>query len=145
MNWWHRKTNFDHVWVLFILLVVMFIVIFVQAMAARAEGCLTIDVPPGAVVSQYDGDTFDIFTFGSPSKVAIRVLGVDTPEIKTKQPGALEAKEFTRQWLTKGPFKVSTCGKRTFERIVSLVERDGDTLARALIDAGHGKKAVGGL
>ena len=140
-NWWHRK-QIDHVWFLFAVLVVMFIIIFMQAVLSRAEGCLTITVPSGAVLNNYDGDTFELFTFTSPSSVRVRVLGVDTPEVKSRQPGSAEAKEFTRQWLAKGPFQLSTCGRRTFERIVGLVSRGDETLAQALIAAGHGVKAL---
>jgi len=106
---------------------------------AHATSCLSIDVPAEAVVSQYDGDTFDVFTFGSPSSVRIRVQGVDTPERKGQQPGWEAAREFTRQWLAKGPFHINTCGKRTFERIEGDVTRGSDRLADALIAAGHGK------
>ena len=104
-----------------------------------ATSCLSIEVPPEAIVSQYDGDTFDVFTFGSPSSVRIRVQGVDTPERKGQQPGWEAAREFTRQWLAKGPFHINTCGKRTFERIEGDVTRGSDRLADALIAAGHGK------
>ena len=52
--------------------------------------------------SVYDGDTL---TLNDGSKV--RLLGIDTPEIKEKQPFALEAKEYTKKychekdiWLT---------------------------------------------
>lgn len=99
---------------------------------------LRILVPPAAVIEQPDGDTFHLFTFGVPSTVEIRVQGVNTPEKPTKKvpsPGFLPAKEFTKAWLAKGPFLVTTTGVRTLSRIVASVERDGELLAQALIDA----------
>lgn len=113
------------------MLVLLTVMVFIVGVSSAAS-CLSVDVPPGAVVSQYDGDTFEVFTFGSPDKVSIRVQGVDTPERKTKEPGWEAAREFTRQWLAKGPFRVDTCGKRSFERIVAEVMRDGESLADAL-------------
>ena len=152
-SWWARRYQFEHIWLLFVLWVAFITILVVQlidVLTARAEACLSIDVPPSAVVSQYDGDTFELFTFGSPPTVSIRVLGVNTPELSKKkgvpdQPGSREAKEFTRQWLAKGPFHVSTCGTHTFDRIVAMVDRDGEVLADALIQAGHGKKVAGRL
>ncbi|KAL7536872.1 hypothetical protein ACHAXR_007454 [Thalassiosira sp. AJA248-18] len=51
----------------------------------------------------YDGDTLTLGDNGS----RVRLLGIDTPEIKEKQPFALEAKEYTKKychekdiWLT---------------------------------------------
>lgn len=113
------------------MLVLLAAMVFVVGVS-NAASCLSIDVPPGAVVSQYDGDTFEVFTFGSPDRVAIRVQGVDTPERKGKQPGWEAAREFTKRWLASGPFRVDTCGKRSFERIVAEVSRDGESLADAL-------------
>jgi endonuclease YncB( thermonuclease family) len=99
---------------------------------------LRIVVPPAAVIEQPDGDTFHLFTFGVPSMIAIRVQGVDTPERPTKtkpSPNYQAAKDFTKAWLAKGPFTVTTTGVRSLERIVAIVERDGELLAQALIDA----------
>lgn len=99
---------------------------------------LRILVPPSAVIEQPDGDTFHLFTFGVPSTIAIRVQGVDTPERPTKNrpsPNFHAAKDFTKAWLAKGPFLVTTTGVRSLERIVAIVERDGELLAQALIDA----------
>jgi endonuclease YncB( thermonuclease family) len=96
-----------------------------------------IDVPPGAVVNQPDGDTFHVFAFQPGGVVKIRVEGVNTPE--RNQPGWAEAKAFTKAWLASGPFRVTTCGKPTIDRIVGKVERDGKTLAQDLIDHHHSR------
>jgi endonuclease YncB( thermonuclease family) len=101
---------------------------------AHAAACLSIEVPPGAVVNQPDGDTFHVFAFQPGGVVKIRVEGVNTPE--RNKPGWAEAKAFTGAWLAKGPFVVKTCGRPTLDRIVGTVERDGGTLATALKKAG---------
>lgn len=99
--------------------------------------CLTIDVPPQAVVGVADGDTFAVFNLLPPGSVSIRVKDVNTPE--RGQPGFTEARQFTANWLARGTFKLHTCGKYTFNRIVGTVERNGVTLAEALRQAGHAR------
>lgn len=126
---------------LFIVIVLCLIGLTIMAMLiplkANAGGCLVIEVPPGAVVNQPDGDTFHVFAFQPGGVVKIRVEGVNTPE--KKEPGWAEAKAFTKAWLARGPFKVTTCGKPTIDRIVGTVERNGETLSDALRKAGHAK------
>lgn len=126
---------------LFIVIVLCLIGLTIMAMLiplkANAGGCLVIEVPPGAVVNQPDGDTFHVFAFQPGGAVKIRVEGVNTPE--KKEPGWAEAKAFTKAWLARGPFKITTCGKPTIDRIVGTVERNGETLSDALRKAGHAK------
>lgn len=105
-----------------------------MVLSSHAAACLSIDVPPQAVIHQPDGDTFHLFSVTPGGVLKIRVQGVDTPE--RKEPNWAEAKEFTRQWLAKGPFKLSTCGQSTLDRVVGVVERDGRTLAQDLTAAG---------
>lgn len=115
-----------------IFLVILALTVFVVGIASAAA-CLSIDVPPQAVIHQPDGDTFHLFSLIPGGVVKIRVQGVDTPE--RHEPHWTEAKEFTRQWLAKGPFKLLTCGQKTLDRIVGIVERDGRTLAEELTEA----------
>lgn len=115
-----------------------FVLVLLMPMAAQAEACLSIDVPPQVVIGQPDGDTFYLFNFNYGGKVKIRVKGVDTPE--RDEPGFAEAGLFTKDWLNRGPFKVSTCGKPTFDRIEAIVERDGRSLAEDLITAGYSQR-----
>lgn len=141
------KNSLKSIWLLFTLLVILFTLLFLQLIwtyQSHAAACLSIDVPPQAVLDNHDGDTFRIFTFGPGGSVVIRVQDIDTPEISMKkgvpdEPGAQEAKEFTRQWLSVGTFTVVTCGKHTLERIVATVARNGTTLASALRAAGYAK------
>lgn len=139
-NWWMRNgASVDVVLFLVVMSAMLLLVLMLLFLpiTARAAACLSIDVPPQAVIGQPDGDTFHVFSFQPGGVIKIRVQGVNTPE--RNQPGWAEAKEFTRQWLAKGPFKVATCGKPTLDRIVGSVERDGRTLTHALIAAGRGK------
>lgn len=126
---------------LFVLIILRLIGLSIMAalipLKANAAACLTIDVPPGAVVNQPDGDTFHVFAFQPGGVVKIRVEGVNTPE--RNHPGWAEAKAFTKAWLAKGAFRLTTCGKPTIDRIVGSVERNGRTLAQDLIDAGLGR------
>ena len=126
---------------IFVLIVIGIVCILIVAATlpfkAHASACLTIDVPPGSIVNQPDGDTFHVFAFQPGGVVKIRVEGVNTPE--RTQPGWAEAKAFTKAWLVKGTFRVTTCGKPTIDRIVGNVERNGRTLAQDLIDAGLGR------
>lgn len=134
-DWWSVDL------LIFCLIVLCLVGLSIMAMIipikANAGGCLFIDVPPGAVVNQPDGDTFHVFAFQPGGVVKIRVEGVNTPE--RNQPGWAEAKAFTKDWLANGVFRVTTCGKPTIDRIVGKVERNGRTLAQDLIDRQLGR------
>lgn len=139
LNPWWMRYAVDATLLVLIGLCVVGLTILAAILATRAysAACLTITVPPQAVVAQPDGDTFHVFAFQPGGLVKIRVEGVNTPE--RHEPGWQEAKTFTKQWLAQGPFTVQTCGKPTLDRIVGRVERDGATLAEALIAAGWGR------
>ena len=103
--------------------------------------CFTVEATAGRVV---DGDTFltevEIWP-GLKADERIRVLGVDTPEMKgTTKPAAVEAQKFTQAWLAKGPFTIKTCGRDSFGRLLGTVIRGDENLASALIGAGMGVK-----
>lgn len=92
-------------------------------------------VDPRAVVHQPDGDTFHVANFDVPHVVKIRVKDAETPE--RGQAGYEEAKEVTREWLARGPFRVITCGVTTFDRVVGDVVRGNERLADVLKAAGY--------
>lgn len=116
----------------------LFLLLLIVPVRSHAAACLTIDVPPQAVLAVVDGDTFSVFNLMPPGYVKVRVTAINTPE--HGEPMYAEATEFTRAWLAKGPFSLSTCGKHTFERITGTVARDGRTLADDLLAAGLGKR-----
>lgn len=78
------------------------------------------------VVSVYDGDTFkvnlpckkDVFCKG----ISVRVKGIDTPEIKTKNIDqkeiALSAKDFTDRLLSDGEIILKNCTRGKYFRLL---------------------------
>jgi endonuclease YncB( thermonuclease family) len=123
----------------------LLIMVVLLPFKVHASACLVIDVPPQAVLHNNDGDTFTLFTVGPGGKQSYRVQGVDTPEISRKkgvpdEPGAVEAKAFTKAWLAAGVFHLTDCGKKTLSRNEAQVERNGETLGDALRKAGHEKR-----
>ena len=137
-NWWERgPLTFEGLLIVLVIMMMILLAGLLTVNAVRAASCLSIDVPPQAVINQPDGDTFHVFAFQPGGVVKIRVEGVNTPE--RSEPGWADAKEFTRTWLAAGPFQLSTCGKSTLDRIVAKVSRQGHTLADSLKAAGLGR------
>lgn len=133
--WWERgPLTFEGLLIALVIMLMILLAGLLTINTVHAAGCLSIDVPPQAVLYNHDGDTFAVFTFAAGGIVKVRVEGVDTPELK--EPKGDLAKEFTRQWLAKGPFQLSTCGKPTLDRVIAKVSRNGRTLAQDLIDVG---------
>lgn len=133
--WWERgPLTFEGLLIALVIMLMILLAGLLTINTVHAAGCLSIDVPSQAVLNNHDGDTFTVFAFAPGGLVKVRVEGVDTPELK--EPKGDLAKEFTRQWLAKGPFQLSTCGKPTLDRIVAKVSRNGRTLAQDLIDVG---------
>lgn len=106
-----------------------------------------------SVASVYDGDTFKINLNCSLAvyceKVPVRVLGVDTPEIKGKTERekklAQQAKEFTKQFLNKGPIRLSNCARDKYFRLLcDVTNAAGKNLAKELIKANLGYAYYGG-
>lgn len=133
-NWWERgPLTFEGLLIALVIMLMILLAGLLTINTVHAAGCLSIDVPSQAVLNNHDGDTFTVFAFAPGGVVKVRVEGVDTPELK--EPKGDLAKEFTRQWLAKGVFQISTCGKPTLDRIVAKVSRNGRTLAQDLIEA----------
>lgn len=106
-----------------------------------------------SIASVYDGDTFKINLNCSLAvyceKVPVRVLGVDTPEIKGKTERekklAQQAKEFTKKFLAKGPVSLTNCGRDKYFRLLcDVTNGDGKNLAKELIKANLGYAYYGG-
>jgi len=121
-----------------------------KKLAAWVLLCFIVTARPIATI---DGDTLDArldVWLGLTATERIRVLGVDTPELKGK--GAREtadaasaritaakaAKQFTEQWLAKGPVQIQACKRDAFGRILGRVNRGGDYLDELLIVNGLG-------
>jgi len=106
-----------------------------------------------SIASVYDGDTFKINLNCSLAvyceKVPVRVLGIDTPEIKGKterEKGlAQQAKAFTKKFLEKQPIRLSNCGRDKYFRLLcDVTNGEGKDLAKELIKANLGYSYDGG-
>ena len=108
----------------------------------------------GAInVKNYDGDTI---TFNLPdlhpiigNKIAIRINGIDTPEIRGKcdkeKYDAKQAQGIVEEFLKDAErIDLKNMGRGKYFRIVADVYADGENLAEALIDAGMAVKYDGG-
>jgi endonuclease YncB( thermonuclease family) len=102
----------------------------------------------GTPVRVLDGDTFvasvDLWP-GLFYTVMIRVLDVDTPEMKGETRAAGEAaRAFAKTWLEKDDVLLAVgCGRPaadSFGRYLATVSRNGENLAELLIKSGHGVK-----
>jgi len=100
------------------------------------------------VTSIYDADTFRVNIKDWPDviglRVPVRVLGVDAPEIKGKcqaeKDKAREAKQFTVESLRSAKvIELRNIKRGKYFRLLADVFVDGNSLARALIKAGHGR------
>lgn len=106
-----------------------------------------------SVASVYDGDTFKINLNCSVAvyceKVPVRVLGVDTPEIKGKTAKekrlAQKAKAFTKNFLAQSPVSLSDCGRDKYFRLLcNVTNGQGQNLAQELIKRDLGYEYWGG-
>ena len=95
-----------------------------------------------SVVRVIDADTFIVSApiwHGVTATETVRVLGVNAPEVTGPTAAAgLAAKAFAAEWLGTGPVTLATCKRDAFGRALAVVTKNGETLADALIKAGHG-------
>lgn len=106
-----------------------------------------------SIASVYDGDTFKINLNCSLAvyceKVPVRVLGVDTAEIKgetgREKEMAQQAKAFTKKFLEKEPINLSNCSRDKYFRLLcDVTNGEGKNLAKELIKANLGYEYWGG-
>jgi micrococcal nuclease len=115
----------------------------VAALSLAALACPTGHLHEAHLVSVVDGDTFAAsldLDLGIRVEARVRLLGVDTPEIRDRNPDvrelAVRATAYTRDRLSRGPFVVCTAGADSFGRQLADVYVDGDSLAGGLLGAG---------
>jgi endonuclease YncB( thermonuclease family) len=122
---------------LIVLLVLLVFTINIQA--APQYGTVIVS----KVISVYDGDTFRVNIDSLPpivgKNIAIRVNGVDTPEIRGKcqyeKDLALEARDFVRAKLANAKeIKLTNLQRGKYFRVVANVVVDGVSLERELLD-----------
>tara|TARA_B110000438_G_C15750080_1_gene622539 strand:+ start:982 stop:1398 length:417 start_codon:yes stop_codon:yes gene_type:complete len=94
------------------------------------------------IISVYDGDTFrvDIDELSDivGKNIAIRILGIDTPEIKgqceKEKQLAIKARDFTRHYLSNASsIQLSNLKRDKYFRLLANVYADGESLAAALL------------
>ena len=121
----------------YLLLVVILAIL--PAQAAPQYGTVTVS----KVISVYDGDTFRVNIDSLPpivgKNIAIRVNGVDTPEIRGKcqyeKDLALEARDFVRGKLANAKeIKLTNLQRGKYFRVVANVVIDGVSLEQELLD-----------
>ena len=113
------------------------------APAAHADPCWRAWLV--AVVTVVDGDTVDLDVTWEPGHVAterVRLIGVDTPEIKgTTRTAGEAAKAYTVKWLDEaGGTELVVCrpARDSFGRLLGrLISRTKGDLGAALLAAGH--------
>jgi len=105
------------------------------------------------ISSIYDADTFRATIPGWPeiigSRISIRVLGVDAPELRAKceaeKIGARKAKKFTVQMLRSGKvIELRNIQRGKYFRILADVFVDGVSLGGELIKGGFARVYDGG-
>ena len=101
-----------------------------------------------------DGDTIraDVMIWpGLVADVAIRVIGVDTPEIEqskcaTEKERGIAARNFVNTWLaTRIPITINTVRLDKYAgRVDAVVLGNGELLSAAILQSGHGRPYNGG-
>ena len=121
------------------LLLITALLITFQVQAAPQYGTVTVS----KVISVYDGDTFRVNIASLPpivgKNIAIRVNGVDTPEIRGKcqyeKNLALKARDFVRAKLANAKeIKLTNLQRGKYFRVVANVLVDGVSLEQELLD-----------
>ena len=121
------------------LLFLMVLLIVSSINAAPQYGTVTVS----KVISVYDGDTFRVNIDSLPpivgKNIAIRVNGVDAPEIRGKcqyeKDLALKARDFVRVKLANAKeIKLTNLQRGKYFRVVASVLVDGVSLEQELLD-----------
>jgi endonuclease YncB( thermonuclease family) len=131
-----------------LLLLILSLGVF-SSQAAPEYGTVTVS----KVISVYDGDTFRVDIDSLPpivgKNIAIRLNGVDTPEIRGKckyeKDLALKARDFVRNKLANAKeIKLTKLQRGKYFRVVAAVMIDGVSLEQELLDNELAYKYTGG-
>lgn len=105
------------------------------------------------VISVYDGDTFRCNINDFPAiigqDISIRIYGVDTPEMKDKDPmkkaQAIKARDYVRSRLNKAKkIELRNIQRDKYFRILADVYADNSSISDELIKKGYAKPYFGG-
>lgn len=104
----------------------------------------------GRVFSVYDGDTFRMITTFENKyvNVSVRILGIDCPELRTKNADekekALAAKHFLKSLILDKVVKLTNHKKDKYGRICARVWLDSVDIAASMIENKHARFYYGG-
>jgi len=122
-----------------LVLILSVLILSISADARPQYGSVTVS----KVINIYDGDTFRVNIDSLPpivgKNIAIRVNGIDTPEIRGKcqyeKDLALKARDFVRGRLSNAKeIKLTNLQRGKYFRVVANVLVDGVSLERELLD-----------
>ena len=102
----------------------------------------------GKIVDVYDGDTMTMNDFDGNRGLKIRLCGINAPEIRGKEIGAVEARDFLDDLVFGERISCEIVGEqsntpckqknaRSFGRIVAQCFIKGEDVAEILVDKGH--------
>ncbi|MEH6454782.1 MAG: thermonuclease family protein [Cocleimonas sp.] len=94
--------------------------------------------------NNYDGDTFRAYLGKKTYHEPIRIVGVDTPELKGQCDYEIEkaiiAKKFLKDVLSHANnIVLVNPGRDKYDRVLATVLVDGNDLSQMIIDSGHGR------
>lgn len=109
------------------------------------------DIKKFTILKVIDGDTILINVDDIPDvfgkEVAVRIRGVDTPEMRTKNPKekelALKAKD-RLGFLLRGKVEIKNASRDKYFRLLADVYVDGQSVAEILIREGYARPYDGG-
>ena len=94
-----------------------------------------------------DGDTVDVILdlgFSLFTKQRVRILGINTPELRSKDLAEKEraflAKQFAEEWFASGEFTIRTTKDDKYGRILGDFQKEGggESYSEAVLREGHG-------
>ncbi len=106
---------------------------------------------PAEVVSVYDGDTLTVIAHPWPSlaiETGVRVLGIDTPEIRGKCPeekaAAIAARDALIEIVGETVKLYQVQEGKYAGRVVAVVVAGGRDVVEQMLERGHGRRYDGG-
>ncbi|WP_430437926.1 thermonuclease family protein [Oceanibaculum nanhaiense] len=129
------------------------IIMMITITPAMADSPARIPGPvPANYLSAYDGDTVTVRAWiwpGQSVETAVRVRGIDTPEIRGEcesEKAAVAARDHARQLLQEaGEVALAQIAPDKYGgRVVATLLVDGEDFAELMLAAGHGRPYDGG-
>jgi len=104
------------------------------------------------LINVYDGDTItvsiDLGFYLHKKNVKIRLYGINTPEIRTKdkheKTKGIAVRDWLRERLSKGKFSIKIVGKGKYGRWLGILYINGKNIVAEMIKKGLGEEYYGG-